>query len=128
MFRLFCILKNKSSRSLYQPNLRCSDRVLVIKTRKVCPLLREKRSSCYWNCKCKTCVNIRETNTFQSFATKKFHKINHYYHCDSKSIVYLISRKMSGLQYFGLIIDRFYLKWNDYKCFHTVTLADDTPK
>lgn len=51
------------------------------------PLLREKGSSCYWNCKCKTCFNIKETNTFRSFSTKKVYKTNHQFNYDSECIV-----------------------------------------
>ena len=65
---------------------------------KVYPLLREKGSLCCGKIRCKTCLNIKETNTFQNFVTKKGYKINHHFHCDSKCIVYLVSSKMCGLQ------------------------------
>ena len=83
-------------------------------------LLREKGSSCCGKSRCKTCFNIKETNTFQNFATKKIYKINHHFHCDSKCIIYP--------QSFGLTADRFCLRWNYYKCFRKVGLEDGTPK
>ena len=95
---------------------------------KVYTLLREKGSSCCGKSRCKTCFNIKETNTFQSFATKKIYKINHHFHCDSKCIVYLLSCKVCGLQYVGSTVDRFCLRWNNYKCSQRAALAGGTPK
>ena len=68
---------------------------------KVYPLLREKGSSCCGKSRCETCFNIKETNTFQSFVTKKVYKINHHFHCDSMCIVYLLYCEVYGLQYVG---------------------------
>ena len=42
---------------------------------KVYPLNREKGSSCCGKNKCETCFNILNTDTFQSFVTKKFTKL-----------------------------------------------------
>ena len=92
------------------------------------PLLREKGSSCCGKSRCKTCFNIKESNTFQSFVTKKDYKINHHFHCDSKNIVYLLSCKVCGLQYVGPAVDRFHLRWNNYKCSQRVALGGGTPK
>ena len=95
---------------------------------KVFPLQREKGSSCCGKCRCETYFNIKETNTFQSFVTIKVYKINHHFHCDSKCTVYRISCKVWGLQYVGWTVDRFRLRWNNYKCFHKVALEGGTPK
>ena len=64
---------------------------------KVYPFLREKGSSCCGKSTCETCFNIKETNTFQSFVTKKVYKVNHHFHCDSKCLLYLLSCKVCGL-------------------------------
>ena len=73
---------------------------------KVYPLLREKKSSCCGKSRCETCFNIKETNTFQSFVTKKVYKINHHFHCDSKCIVYFLSCKVCGLKYVESTVHR----------------------
>ena len=73
------------------------------------PLIREKGSTCCGKGRCETCFNIKETNTFQSFVTKKVYKINHYFHCDNKCIVYLLSSKVRGQQYVGSTVDKFRL-------------------
>ena len=91
-------------------------------------LLREKGSSYCGKSRCKTCFNIKETNIFQSFFTKKVYKINHHFHCDIKCIVYLPSFKVYGLQYVGATVDRFRLRWNNYKCSEKVALEGGTPK
>ena len=90
-------------------------------------LLREK-GSCCGESRCETCFNIKETNTFQSFVTKKVYEINHHFHCDSKCIVYLLSCKVCGLQYVESTVDRFRLRWNNYKCSQRVALEGGTPK
>ena len=77
---------------------------------KVYPLLKKKGSSCCGKSRCETCFNVKETNTFQSFVTKKVYKINHHFHCDSKCIVYLLYYKVCGLQYLGSTADRFRLR------------------
>ena len=110
----------------FRPGLSLRNHLLV--RAKVYPLLREKRSSCCGKTRCKTWFNMKETNTFQIFFTKNVYKINHHFHCDSKCIVYVLSCKVSGLQYVGSSVDRFCLRWNNYKCSHRVTLEGGTPK
>ena len=95
---------------------------------KVYPLLREKGSTCCGKGRCETCFNIKETNTFQSFVTKKVYKINHHFHCDSKCIVYFLSCKVCALQYVGSTVVRFRLRWNNYKCSQRAALEGVTPK
>ena len=95
---------------------------------KVFPLIREKGSSCCGKSRCETCFNIQETDTFQSFVTKEVYKINHCFHCDSKCVIYVISYKVCGLQYVGSTVDRFCLKWNNYKCSQRIASEGGTPK
>ena len=89
---------------------------------KVYPLAKRewvKLSSC-GKSRCETCLNIKETNGFQSFGTKKVYKINHRFHCESNCIVYLLNCKLCGLQYVWSTVNRFHLRWNNYKCSHRV--------
>ena len=67
------------------------------------------------NSRCQTCINVKNTDTFQSFVTKESYKINHHFNCDSKCVVYLLSCKVCGLQYVGSTVDRFRLRLNNYK-------------
>ena len=43
-------------------------------------------------------------------------------------MVYLLSCKVSGLQYVGSTVDRFCLRLNNYRCSHEVALEGGTPK
>ena len=54
---------------------------------KVCPLLRECGSSGYNERRCQTCLNVNNTDGFQSFFTKESYKINDKFDCDSKSMI-----------------------------------------
>ena len=62
----------------------------------------------------------------QSFVTKKVHKISHHFYYDSKCSVYFLSWKMWDLQYVGSTVDRFHLRWNNYKCSHRVAVEGGT--
>ena len=94
---------------------------------KVYPLIKEK-GSCCGKSRCQTCFNIQETDTFQRSVTKKDYKINNHFHCDSKCVIYLISCKVCGLQYVGSTVDRFRLRWNNYKCSQRIASEGGTPK
>ena len=87
---------------------------------KVYPLIREKGSSCCGKRRREPCFNIQETDNFQSFVTKEVYKINHQFHCDSKCVICLISCKACDLQYVGSTVDRFRLRWNNYKCLQRI--------
>ena len=65
--------------------------------------------------RCQTCLNVNNTDVFQSFVTKESYKINHKFDCDSKCIIYLFSCKTCGLQYVGSTVERFRFRWNNYK-------------
>ena len=62
--------------------------------------------------RCLTCNGIKECDTFTSNVTKETFKINHYFNCNSKCLIYLFSCKVSGKQYVGLTIDKFRYRWN----------------
>ena len=81
---------------------------------KVYPLLRKCGSSgC--KCKCKTCLNVNNTDVFQSFVRKESYKINHKFDCDRKYITYLFSCKACRLQHVGSTVERFCFRWYNYK-------------
>ena len=61
------------------------------------------------------CLNVVETDTFESFQTKKQYKINHNLICNDKCLIYLLSCKICGLQYVGSTTDPFRYRWNNYK-------------
>ena len=62
---------------------------------------------------CQTCLNVNNTDAFQSFVTKESYKIVNEW--DSKYIIYLFSCKACGLQYVGSTVERFLFRWNNYK-------------
>ena len=82
---------------------------------KVYPLIREKRTFCCGKSRWETYSNIKQADTFESFLTKKFYKMNHSFNCDSKCLIYFFSCKACGIQYIGSTVDRFGLRWNNYK-------------
>ena len=82
---------------------------------KVYPLLRECGSSRCNKSRCQTFLNLKNTDVFRSFVTKKSQKINYKFYCDSKCFIYLFSCKTCGLQYIGCIVEKFRFRWNFYK-------------
>ena len=95
---------------------------------KVYPLIREKGYSYCGKSRCEIFFNIQGTDNFQSFVTKEVYKINHHFHCDSKCVICLISCKVCGLQYVGSTVNRFRLRWNNYKCSQRIASEGGTPK
>ena len=61
------------------------------------------------------CKNIRVTDTFDSFTTKKSYKINHKLDCNDKCLIYLFNCRTCGKQYTGKTADHFRYRWNNYK-------------
>ena len=59
--------------------------------------------------------SVAETDTFESFQSKKEHKINQNLNCNDKCVVYLLSCKISGLKYVESATDSFPYCWNNYK-------------
>ena len=49
--------------------------------------------------RCQVCKNLIENETFQCFIDKKVYKINHRFTYSNKCLVYLLSRKVCGMQY-----------------------------
>ena len=82
---------------------------------KVYPLERTVGSSKCGSKRCQVCLNVSETDIFESFQTKRQYKINHHLDCNDKCLIYLLSCKICGLQYVGSTTDRFRLRWNNYK-------------
>ena len=71
------------------------------------PLERTVGSSKCGSKRCQVCLIVSETDTFESFQTKRQYKINHHLDCNDKCLIYLLSCKICGLQYVGSITDRF---------------------
>ena len=91
---------------------------------KVHPLVREK--GCGKN-RYEICCIINQTNTFESFVTKKVYKVNNSFNCDSEYLIYLFSCKICGIQYLGSTVDRSRLSWNNYKSCQRNTADRGTP-
>ena len=74
--------------------------------------------SCSGNCISKRCqlhLNIKETDTFESFLTKQKFKINQHLNFNGKCLIYLLSSKDCGLQNVGSTTDKYCFCYNDYK-------------
>ena len=65
--------------------------------------------------RCKTCKNLIVSADFVSKVTGKTYKINFELNCNSKSIIYLITCKICGIQYVGQTTRRWRERWNLYK-------------
>ena len=63
------------------------------------------------------CDNFESTDLVFSTVTGGTYKINHYFNCDSKLLVYLITCRTCKLQYIGQNCDTFRKRWNNYRCF-----------
>ena len=59
--------------------------------------------------------NIKVTDTFDSFATKKCYKINHKFDCNDKCLIYLFSCRTCSKQCTGKTTDRFRYRWNNHR-------------
>ena len=62
------------------------------------------------------CDNIESTDLFSSTFTGETYKINLYFNCASKFLVYLITFRTCKLQYKGQNRDAFWKRWNSYRC------------
>ena len=82
---------------------------------KVDPLERKVGSEKCKSKRCLVCLNVSETDVFQSFQTKEQYKINHQLNCNDKCLIYLLSCKVCDLQYVDSTTDKFKLRWNNYK-------------
>ena len=78
--------------------------------------LQHTTGSCKCNTpRCQVGKSVKECYEFSSHVTKKTFKINHYFDCNIKSLIYLISSKMCGKQYVGSTTERFSFRWYNYK-------------
>ena len=77
--------------------------------------MRKVGSAKYNGKRCLVCLNINETDTFQSFQAKQKYKINHHLNCNDKCFIYFLSCKVCGLIYVGSTTDQFRFRWNNYK-------------
>ena len=82
---------------------------------KVYSLERTVRFSKYGSKRCQVSLDVSETDIFEFFQTKRQYKINHHLSCNDKCLIYSLSCKICGLQYFSFTTDRFRLRWNNYK-------------
>ena len=83
---------------------------------KIYSFKRKVGSARYNRKRCQDCLNIKETDTFESFQTKQKYKINHVYlNCNVESLIYLLSCKVCGLHYQSSSTDTFRFCWNNYK-------------
>ena len=91
--RVFTPVPFVSFRSVY------SLRNHLVRAKVYFPLIREKGTFCCGNSRCENCCNIKQTDTFEGFVTKKAYKIIHSFNCDNKYLIYLFSCKVCGIQY-----------------------------
>ena len=78
---------------------------------KIYPLERKVGSEKCIIKRCLVCLNVSETDVFQSFQTSEQYKINHQANCNDKCLIYLLSCKVCDLQYVGSTSDKFRLWW-----------------
>ena len=82
---------------------------------KLYPLKRTTGSNKCNTPRCQVGKNVKECYEFSSHVTKETFKINHYFDCNSKCLIYLMSCKVCGKQYVGSTTERFRFRWNNYK-------------
>ena len=82
---------------------------------KIYPLERKVGSEKCKSKHCLVCLNVSETDVFESFQTNEQYNINHQLNCIDKCLIYLLSCKVCSLQYVGSTTDKFRLRWNNYK-------------
>ena len=82
---------------------------------KLYPLERNVVCASCGNGRCQVCKNIKVTDAFDSFTTKKSYKINHKFDCNDKCLIYLFSCRTCGKKYTGKTTDRFRYRWNNYR-------------
>ena len=82
---------------------------------KLYPLERKWGSYKCGNLRCLVHNNIQETDTFTSTVTGESFKIHHHLCCKDKCLNYLLTWKVCKKQYAGKTVDRFRLRWNNYK-------------
>ena len=63
---------------------------------KLYPFERNVGCGGFGNGRCPVCKNIKVTDTFGSFTTKKIYKINQKFDCNDKCLIYLFSCRTCG--------------------------------
>ena len=64
---------------------------------------------------CHRCLNVNKTDSFARSVTRKGYKINHYFNCNEKCLICLLTCKIFLKQYVGQTVDELRLRWNNYK-------------
>ena len=82
---------------------------------KLYPLERKRGCDKCRSSRCQVGNNIEETETFSSTVTEETYKINHHLCCNDKCLAYLLTCKVCAKQYTGKTVDKFRLRWNNYK-------------
>ena len=82
---------------------------------KLYPLERKTGSYKCGNSRCLVCKNIEQTDTISSTVTDESFRINHHLCCNDKCPIYLLTRKVFRKQYTGKTVDKFRLRWNNYR-------------
>ena len=83
---------------------------------KLYPLQRNVGSRKNIKSRCEVLNNIERTDLFSSTVTGEAYKNNHYFNCDSKCLVYLITCRTCKIQYTGYTCGTFQKRWNNYRC------------
>ena len=65
--------------------------------------------------RCQVCLNVMETETFNSISTNQTYKINREFNCNESSLIYLLTGKICHKQYVRQTVDIFRSSWNHYK-------------
>ena len=72
-----------------------------------------QRTTGSYKCNSPRCQVVKECYQFSSHVTEETFKINHYFDCNSKSLIYMISCKACDKQYVVSAMKRFRLWWNN---------------
>ena len=72
-----------------------------------------QRTTGSYKCNSPRCQFVKECYQFSSHVTEETFKINHYFDCNSKSLIYIISCKACDKQYVVSAMKRFRLWWNN---------------
>ena len=58
-------------------------------------------------------MNVNEMDSFASSVTEEEYKINHYFHCNKKCLIYLLTCNVCLKHCVGETVHEFRLRWND---------------
>ena len=104
--KIYLLNMNEKTKKVFSPRPTVSfrsprkiNRYLV--RAKLYPLDRVVGSTKCVRKRCEVCMNVSETNTFNSNVTGETYKINHKLNCDDNCLIYILSCKCFGKQYVG---------------------------